>query len=63
MTGKNEWAGQVERSAHCLTCGKKWYESNAHGVGVKHARKHRHNVIVEITRSYCYFHEEEESGE
>ena len=52
----NEWPNKTERLAHCLTCGKKWYTPNAHGVGAKHARKYKHNVVTEIIFSYCYFY-------
>lgn len=45
--------------AHCETCDKEWGGTqgrNAHAVGAKHARHHKHHVWVEVTRTYVYDH-------
>ena len=42
------------KSAHCQDCGKHWDGANAQAVGFLHARKHGHNVSVEILLTFIY---------
>ena len=44
-----QWA-----KADCMDCGWQLVSSNAHGVGVRHAKAHRHNVLVDVEWSYRY---------
>lgn len=45
--------------AHCFTCGKAWYTANAHGVGVQHARRYKHHVVVGEGKLFIYNCEKE----
>lgn len=57
MSKVREWRTKTDVSATCMTCDKDWYGPHAHGVGVQHARKHKHLVHVQRSIVYAYDHE------
>ena len=40
--------------AWCSTCDWNCMAKNAHAVGAQHARRHGHDVVVEVYRSFRY---------
>ena len=41
-------------AAFCQTCDKEWHTKHAHGVGVRHANAHGHNVFIRKITEFYY---------
>lgn len=54
----DEWRTIPLIYAVCETCDKAWGGRNAHAVGAKHARHHKHKVGIDVTITYVYDHVE-----
>lgn len=46
--------GSYHAHAECLDCSWQSHANNAHGNGARHARAHRHIVLVTVERTYTY---------
>jgi len=54
---RGEWSTKPDYLAECLTCGWKLQSTNAQGPAAIHARRHKHNVHVEVFITRVYNHE------